>query len=85
MSFYNCGIKNFRLPCLPENYFLTEGFKLILHSDNMSGTVHAIFRALFEQVSQENFSAGVACHHLLNALLIISKQLPCEKIENPWL
>ena len=80
MSFYNCGIKNFRSPCLPENHFLAEGFKPILHSDTMSGTVHAIFHALFEQVSQKNISAGVACHHLLNALLIILEQLPREKI-----
>lgn len=27
MSFYNCGIKNFRLPCLPEGHLLAHDVK----------------------------------------------------------
>ena len=71
MSFYNCGIKNFQSACLPENHFLSQGIKPILHTENMSDTVCAIFRELFEQVSQKKFSSNPVCYHLLNALLII--------------
>ena len=81
MSFYNCGIKNFQSSCLPDNHFLPQGIKPILHTENMSDTVRAIFHALFEQVSQKKSSAGSACYHLLNTLLIIlANQVPHEKI-----
>lgn len=81
VSFYNCGIKNFRLPSLPENHFLPHDTKPILHTGKMSAIVEAIFRELFEQVSQKKFCSGTICHHLLNVLsIILLNQIPHEKI-----
>ena len=52
-SFYNCGIKNFRLPYLPEGHLLAHDVKPILHAGKFSDNIQAIFRMLFEQVSQK--------------------------------
>lgn len=81
MSFYNCGLKNFQLQCLPENHLLPLDVKPILHTGDMANNIEAIFHALFEQVSQKKIEAGAICYHLLNALLImLLKQVPHEKI-----
>lgn len=81
ISFYNCAVKNFHAPCLPENIFLSHDVKPVLHTEKMSGVVETIFRELFEQVSQKKFCSAEICHHLLNALLVIlSNQIPHEKI-----
>ena len=81
MSFYNCGIKNFQVPNLPENHFLPQGIKPVLHTADMSDTVRAIFHAIYEQISQKKVSAGSVSQYLLNSLLIIlSNQIPYEKI-----
>ena len=71
MAFYNCGIKNFQSSYLPENHFLPQGIKPVLHTAAMSDTVCAIFHAIYEQISQKKISAGSTCYYLLNALLII--------------
>ena len=80
-AFYNCGIKNFQLPYLPEGHLLAHDIKPVLHTDKFSGDVESIFKILFEQVStKKNCSAAVA-HHLLNALLtILVNQIPQEKL-----
>ena len=81
MAFYNCGIKNFRIPNLPENHLLPHDFKPILHTGEMAGVVEKIFREIFEQVSQKKICSGTITFHLLNALLVILlKQIPHEKI-----
>lgn len=80
MSFYNCAIKNFKLPVLPENHLLPHDVKPILHTQNKANYVETIFRELFEQVSQKKIFSGAICHYLLNALLIIlMEQIPHEK------
>lgn len=81
MAFYNCGIKNFRLPNLPECHLLARDVKPILHAGNMADDIQAIFRLLFEQVSKKKICATFICYHLLNALLtILTNQLPQEKL-----
>ena len=81
MSFYNCGIKNFQSPCLPENHFLPQGIKPVLHTATMSNTVHAIFHAIYEQVSQKKLYASSTFYYLINALLIIlNNQIPHERL-----
>ena len=83
MGFYNFGIKNFQLPCLPENHLLPHDVKPILHAQDMSDTLRAIFHELFEQISQKKIRASDVCRHLIDALLIIlANQLPQEKIIN---
>ena len=81
MSFYNCGIKNFQLPCLPNCHLIAHDVKPVLHADDMADNIHCIFQMIFEQVSnKKNYSSSV-CYHLLNALLnILINQLPQEKL-----
>lgn len=81
MAFYNCGIKNFQLPCLPENHLLPHDVKPVFHAGNIADDIQAIFRTLFEQVSQHKPCASSVCYHLLNALLtILTNQFPHEKL-----
>ena len=81
MSFYNCGIKNFHLPYLPENHLLPYDVKPVLHTKNMSENIKSIFHNIFEQVSQKKIGAPTICYHLLNALLaILINQITYEKI-----
>ena len=44
MSFYNCGIKHFQTLCLPENHFLPRAIRPIVHTGEMSATVHSAER-----------------------------------------
>lgn len=81
MSFYNCGIKNFRLPYLPTNHLLPHDVKPVLRTGNAADNIRAIFHTLFEQISQRKPCAASVCHCLLNALLILlANQLPQEKL-----
>ena len=81
MFFYNCAVKNFHAPCLPENHLLPHDTKPVLHTGKMSNVVETIFHELFEQVSQRKIYSGAICHYLLNALsIILSNQIPHEKI-----
>ena len=83
MSFYNCGIKNFQLPCLPPNHLLPHDVKPVLRTGAAEDNIKAIFRILFEQISQHKPCAASVCHYLLNALsVLLSTQLPQEKL-NP--
>ena len=80
VSFYNCGIKNFRVEGLPENHLLPEDISPILHTASMSNCVQTIFRELVEQISFKKSSGASVCRHLINALLIILiEQIPHEK------
>ena len=79
-SFYNCGIKNFRVEGLPENHLLPNDVSPVLHTENISACIETIFRELVEQISMKKTSGANVCSHLLNALLIIlTKQIPHEK------
>lgn len=81
MTFYNCGIKNLKLPNLPEGHLLSCDVKPVLHAGNMSDDIRAIFNLLFEQVSAKKICAAFICYNLLNALLsILINQLPKEKL-----
>lgn len=81
MTFYNCGIKNFLLPNLPEGHLLSPDIKPVLHAGNMADDIQAIFRILFEQISKKKTCAAFVCCHMLNALLtILTNQLPQEKL-----
>ena len=81
MSFYNCGIKNFRLPSLPAEHLLAHDVKPVLHAGKFSEDIKSIFHIIFEQVSQKKIYAAQISHHLLNALLtILATQLPQEKL-----
>lgn len=53
MSFYNCGIKNFRLPQITEDHLLAHNVKPVLHAGNMSDDIQVIFRIFFEQISEK--------------------------------
>jgi len=80
VSFYNCGIKNFRVEGLPENHLLPEDISPVLHTAEMSDCVQMIFRELVEQISLKKFSGASVCRHLINALLtILIEQIPHEK------
>ena len=80
-SFYNCGIKNFQLPYLPEGHLLAHDVKPVLHAGEFSDDIKSIFHIIFEQVSQKKTYAPFICYHLLNALLtILATQLPQEKL-----
>lgn len=81
MSFYNCGIKNFKLSLLPEGHLLAHNVKPVLHAGNMADDIQRIFHIIFEQVSQKKTYSVSICYHFLNALLIIlANQLPQEKL-----
>ena len=81
MSFFNCGIKNFKLPYLSEGHLLAHDVKPVLHAGNLSDDICAIFHLLFEQISNKKVYASYVCYHLLNALLtILTVQLPHEKL-----
>ncbi|MBR7025903.1 MAG: AraC family transcriptional regulator [Selenomonadaceae bacterium] len=81
MVFYNCGIKNFQSPCLPENHLLAHDIKPVLHAQDMSDIIKIIFHTLFEQISQRKILASYICQHLVSALLLIlANQIPHEKI-----
>ena len=81
MKFYNCAVKNFHAPLLPENHLLPHDINPILHAGKMAGVIEKIFQEMFEQISQKKISSGVISFHLLNALLVILlKQIPHEKI-----
>ncbi|MBQ3443004.1 MAG: helix-turn-helix transcriptional regulator [Selenomonadaceae bacterium] len=81
MSFYNCGIKNLKLPCLPEGHLLPHDVKPVLHSGGLSEDIRSIFHLLFKQVAEKKLYAAYVCRHLLKALLVIlTTQLPQEKL-----
>ena len=81
MAFYNCGIKNFHLPYLPEGHLLAHDVKPILHAGNMADDIQGIFHILFEQISKKKICGASVCHHMINALLtILTNQLPQEKL-----
>lgn len=85
MAFYNCGIKNFQSPLLPENHFLPQGVKPVLHTADMAETVRAIFHAIYEQISQKKISGVSVCHYLINSLLIIlSNQIVYEQLPQKY-
>ena len=80
MAFFNCGIKNFHLPYLPDSHLLPPDFKPVLHSGIMADTILSIFQLLFEQVSMKKKCSPLVCHHLIHALLtILIHQIPKEK------
>ena len=81
MSFYNCGIKNLKLPYLPEGHLLPHDVKPVLHSGNLSKDIRSIFHLLFKQVAEKKIYAAYVCKSLLKALLVIlTTQLPQEKL-----
>ena len=80
VSFYNCGVKNFKLDNLPENHLLPENVLPVLHCGQMAECIQMLFRELVEQISCKKKSAQNVCYHLLNALLtIVAEQIPHEK------
>lgn len=81
MTFYNCGIKNFRLPYLPEGHLLAPDVKPVLHAGDMADDILAIFHTIFEQVSKKKICGSSVCYHMINALLVmLENQFPQEKL-----
>jgi len=75
---YSCGLSNLDIHGLPPDHLQPREYGALVKSGPHCTSVHGLFETLCAQCFGKNKHYGVVAHHVLNALLIIVRNL-CEQ------
>lgn len=75
---YSCGISGLQISKLPPNHLQPRQYRALVKSGAHFTSVLGLFETLCSQCFGKNDHHGVVMHHVLNALLIVARNL-CEE------
>lgn len=75
---YSCGISGLQINDLPLNHLQPRQYRALVKSGSHFTSIHGLFETLCSQCFGKSGHYGVVMHHVLNALLILARNL-CEE------
>lgn len=75
---YSCGLSGLQINALPPEHLQPRQYRALVKSGSHFTSVHGLFETLCAQCFGKNSHYGVVTHHVLNALLILVRNL-CEQ------
>ena len=75
---YSCGLSGLHISGLPADHLQPREYRARVKSGSHFSSVHGLFETLCSQCFRQNNHYGVITHHVMNALLILVRNL-CEE------